>query len=97
MARMLQSKQDIFLISFCALFLFVSLTSCGGSGGGSGSPETTGSGGSGGSTSSDLACPGGMVKFTGGTFTMGDNTDPFTNNPEHTVTLSDFCLDAAEV
>jgi iron(II)-dependent oxidoreductase len=44
-----------------------------------------------------LSCATGMVKFTGGTFTMGDDTDANGNNPEHTVTLSDFCIDAKEV
>ncbi len=43
-------------------------------------------------------CPSGMVLIPGGTFTMGD-TDPMSEyaQPPHSVTLSSYCMDVAEV
>lgn len=49
------------------------------------------------SQSSPSPDPSAMVWFPGGTFTMGWDGDIDADNPEHTVTLSGFWIDAKEV
>ncbi len=43
-----------------------------------------------------IACPAGMRAIPGGTFEMGDDQGPEKSRPRHRVTVSSFCMAAAE-